>query len=183
MDTWLTDLQQVDIPVADELGHVHFMGIGGAGMSGIARIMLARGMSVSGCDAKDSRALAALRARGADIQLGHDPAHAVDADTVIASSAIRPDNAEAVEAARLGRRVLPRAAALASVMAGQRGIAVAGTAGKTTTKDVIANLLASEMPVGKTVGNLNNHFGLPLSILRAGGHRSVSRHPDAERTR
>jgi UDP-N-acetylmuramate--alanine ligase len=138
MDTWLTDLQQVDIPVADELGHVHFMGIGGAGMSGIARIMLARGMSVSGCDAKDSRALAALRARGADIQLGHDPAHAVDADTVIASSAIRPDNAEAVEATRLGRRVLPRAAALASVMAGQRGIAVAGTAGKTTTTSMLA---------------------------------------------
>ena len=138
MDTWLTDLQQVDIPVADELGRVHFMGIGGAGMSGIARIMLARGMAVSGCDAKDSRALAALRARGADVQLGHDPAHAADADTVIASSAIRPDNAEVVEAARLGRRVLPRAAALAAVMAGQRGIAVAGTAGKTTTTSMLA---------------------------------------------
>jgi UDP-N-acetylmuramate--alanine ligase len=137
MDTWLTDLQQVDIPVADELGRVHFMGIGGAGMSGIARIMLARGIVVSGCDAKDSRALAALRARGADVELGHDPAHAADVETVIVSSAIRPDNAEVVEAGRLGRRVLPRAAALASVMAEQRGIAVAGTAGKTTTTSML----------------------------------------------
>jgi len=137
MDTWLTDSQQVEVPVAAELGRVHFMGIGGAGMSGIARIMLARGMVVSGCDAKDSRALAALRARGADVQIGHDVAHPADADTVIVSSAIRPDNAELVEALRLGRQVLPRAAALASVMAGQRGIAVAGTAGKTTTTSML----------------------------------------------
>ena len=137
MDTWLTDSQQVEVPVAAELGRVHFMGIGGAGMSGIARIMLARGLAVSGCDAKDSRALAALRARGAEVVLGHVPAHAADADTVIVSSAIRPDNPELVEARRLGRLVLPRAAALASVMAGQRGIAVAGTAGKTTTTSML----------------------------------------------
>jgi UDP-N-acetylmuramate--alanine ligase len=137
MDTWLTDPQQVDVPVAAELGRVHFVGIGGAGMSGIARIMLARGMSVGGCDAKDSRGLAALRARGAEVQVGHDPAHVGAAETVIVSSAIRPDNAEVVEAGRLGRRVLPRAAALASVMAGQRGIAVAGTAGKTTTTSML----------------------------------------------
>ena len=137
MDTSLTDPQQVDVPVAAELGRVHFMGIGGAGMSGIARIMLARGMTVSGCDAKDSRALAALRARGADVHLGHDAAHAFASDTVIVSSAIRSTNVELVEARRLGRLVLPRAAALASVMAGQRGIAVAGTAGKTTTTSML----------------------------------------------
>src|SRR5436309_13437322 len=100
-----------DIPPAAELGRVHFMGVGGAGMSGIARIMLARGMRVSGCDAKESRALAALRARGADVHVGHDGAHAVDADTVIVPSAIRPDNAELVEAQRLRQPVLPRAAA------------------------------------------------------------------------
>src|SRR3954470_13454090 len=137
MDTLPPDTQQVDVPVPEDLGRVHFMGIGGAGMSGIARIMLARGVAVGGCDAKDSRALAALRARGADVQIGHDPAHAADADTVVVSSAIRGDNEELVAAHELGRRVLPRAAALASVMAGRRGISVAGTAGKTTTTSML----------------------------------------------
>src|SRR3954469_25423142 len=137
MDTSPVDPQQVDLLVPEQLGRVHFMGIGGAGMSGIARIMLARGLPVAGCDAKDSRAIAALRARGATVELGHDPAHAADADTVVVSSAIRSDNPELAEARRLGRRVLPRAAALASVMTGQRGIAVAGTAGKTTTTSML----------------------------------------------
>src|SRR3954453_1645642 len=134
MDTSPPDTQQVDVPVPEDLGRVHFVGIGGAGMSGIARIMLARGVAVGGCDAKDSRALAALRARGADVVLGHDAVHASDADTLVVSSAIRADNAELVAAHELGRRVLPRAAALASVMAGRRGIAVAGTAARRTTR-------------------------------------------------
>src|SRR5947209_3190263 len=137
MDSSPPDSQQVDPLVPEQLGRVHFMGIGGAGMSGIARIMLARGVAVSGCDAKDSRALAALRARGAEVHVGHDAAHAVESDTVVVSSAIRPGNAELDEARRLGRRVLPRAAALATVMAGHRGIAVAGTAGKTTTTSML----------------------------------------------
>src|SRR5438067_8758286 len=126
-----------DIPPAADLGRVHLMGVGGAGMSGIARIMLARGLTVSGCDAKESRALAALRALGATIDVGHDIAHVEAADTVVTSSAIRPDNPELVEARRRERRVLPRAAALASVMAGSRGLAVAGTAGKTTTTSMV----------------------------------------------
>jgi UDP-N-acetylmuramate--alanine ligase len=138
MDIRPSDPRQADVPVADELGRVHFVGIGGAGMSGIARIMLARAIAVSGCDAKDSRALAALRARGAEISVGHDATHVTSADTVIVSSAIRADNPELLEATRLGRRVLLRAAALASVMAGQRGIAIAGTAGKTTTTSMLA---------------------------------------------
>src|SRR3954447_9139511 len=137
MDTSPPETQQVDPPVPEDLGRVHFMGIGGAGMSGIARIMLARGVPVGGCDAKDSRALAALRARGADVHIGHDPSHAADADTIVVSSAIRADNEELVAAQHLGRRVVPRAAALGSVMAGRRGIAVAGTAGKTTTTSML----------------------------------------------
>src|SRR3954466_2608353 len=137
MDTSPPDTQQVDPPVPEDLGRVHFMGIGGAGMSGIARIMLARGVAVGGCDAKDSRGLAALRARGADAVIGHDSAHTDAADTLVVSSAIRADNPELVAARELGRRVLPRAAALASVMAGRRGIAVAGTAGKTTTTSML----------------------------------------------
>jgi UDP-N-acetylmuramate--alanine ligase len=126
-----------EVPVATDLGRVHFIGIGGAGMSGIARIMLARGVAVSGCDTRDSRSLAALRARGGEVHVGHDPAHVADADVVVVSSAIRPTSAEVVEAERLGRPVLPRAAALASVMAGLRGVAVAGTHGKTTTTSML----------------------------------------------
>jgi UDP-N-acetylmuramate--alanine ligase len=124
-------------PAAEELGRVHFVGIGGAGMSGIAGIMLARGITVSGCDARDSRALAALRARGATVEVGHDGGHVQDVDTVVVSTAIRDGNPDLVAARERGIRVLPRAAALASVMAGRRGIAVAGTHGKTTTTSMI----------------------------------------------
>lgn len=120
-----------------DLGRVHFMGIGGAGMSGIAGIMLARGVAVSGCDARDSRGVAALRARGAQVDVGHDPAHLADVETVVVSSAVRAENPELEEARRLGRRILPRAAALAAVMSGRRGIAVAGTHGKTTTTSML----------------------------------------------
>ena len=122
---------------AAELGRVHLVGIGGAGMSGIARILLARGIPVSGSDAKDSSALASLRALGADINVGHEAPYVKGADTVVVSTAIREDNPEVVEARRLGLRVLPRAAALASVMAGRRAIAVAGTHGKTTTTSML----------------------------------------------
>jgi UDP-N-acetylmuramate--alanine ligase len=124
-------------PPADQLGHVHFVGIGGAGMSGIARILLARGMTVSGSDAKDSRTLGALRALGAVCHVGHDAAHVADADTVVVSTAIRANNPEVVEAYRRGVRVLPRAAALASVMSGRRGVVVTGTHGKTTTTSML----------------------------------------------
>jgi UDP-N-acetylmuramate--alanine ligase len=127
-----------DPPAADQLGRVHLMGVGGAGMSGIARILLARGLSVSGCDAKDSRVLAPLRALGVRVDVGHDPAHAADADTVVVSSAIRSTNPELLAARELGRLVLPRAAALASLMAGRYGLAIAGTHGKTTTTSMLA---------------------------------------------
>jgi UDP-N-acetylmuramate--alanine ligase len=126
-----------DIPSADQLGRVHLMGVAGAGMSGIARILLARGVSVSGCDAKESTVLAPLRALGATVEIGHDPAHAAAADTLIVSSAIRETNRELEAARALGRRVLPRAAALASVMADRVGLAVAGTHGKTTTTSML----------------------------------------------
>lgn len=132
----MTEPQPVT-PGAEDLGRVHFVGVGGAGMSGIARIMLARGIEVSGCDARDSRGLTALRARGADVEVGHDPEHVAAADTVVASSAIRPTNPELVAAHAEGRLVLPRAGALAAVMAGRRGVAVAGTHGKTTTTSML----------------------------------------------
>src|SRR3954469_22449149 len=122
---------------AETLGAVHFVGIGGAGMSGIARILLARGLRVSGSDAKDSRTLTALRALGATVHVGHAAANVGDADTVVVSSAIRERNPELVAAHEQGRSVIPRAAALAALMAEKRGIAVAGTHGKTTTTSML----------------------------------------------
>ena len=128
------------VPVG-ELGVVHFIGIGGGGMSGIARIMLTRGATVTGSDAKEARVLAALRVLGAKVFVGHDAANLGAAETVVVSTAIQESNPELIEARRRGLRVLPRAAALASVMAGRRGIAVAGTHGKTTTTSMLARAL------------------------------------------
>ncbi|QKW35319.1 UDP-N-acetylmuramate--L-alanine ligase [Actinomadura sp. NAK00032] len=122
---------------AGELGRVHFIAIGGAGMSGIARIMLRRGMAVSGSDARDSELLGQLGDLGAKVFVGHDEAHVGEADTVVVSTAIRESNPELVAARARGLRVLHRSAALASLMAGRRAVAVAGTHGKTTTTSML----------------------------------------------
>ena len=122
---------------ADRLGRVHFVGIGGAGLSGIARIMLARGIPVSGSDAKESRVLDALRALGARCYVGHAASQVADADTLVVSTAVREDNPEVVEATARGLRLLPRSAALESVMQGRQVVAVAGTHGKTTTTSLL----------------------------------------------
>jgi UDP-N-acetylmuramate--alanine ligase len=124
-----------------ELGRVHFVGIGGAGMSGIARIMLARGTEVSGSDSASSAALDELAALGARVHVGHAAAQLGDADTLVVSSAIRESNPELAEARRRGLRVLHRAAALASLMTGRRVTAVTGTHGKTTTTSMITTIL------------------------------------------
>ncbi|MCD0450847.1 UDP-N-acetylmuramate--L-alanine ligase [Actinocorallia sp. API 0066] len=127
----------VDVVPAEGLGRVHFIAIGGAGMSGIARIMLARGMAVSGSDARDSEILRELADLGARVHVGHDAAYLGDADTVVVSTAIRDTNPELVAARERGLRVLHRAAALASLMVGRRAVAVAGTHGKTTTTSML----------------------------------------------
>jgi UDP-N-acetylmuramate--alanine ligase len=126
-----------DVPAASSLGSVHFIAIGGAGMSGVARVMLAQGISVSGSDAKKSLVLAALEAEGAQVHLGHDAANLGDADTVVISSAIRENNVELVAARSRGLRVLHRSQALASVMQESRRVAVAGANGKTTTTSML----------------------------------------------
>jgi UDP-N-acetylmuramate--alanine ligase len=128
------------VPVG-ELGAVHFVAIGGAGMSGIARIMLSRGVTVSGSDSAASALLDELAAAGARVAVGHAAANLGDAETVVISTAIRPDNPELAEARRRGLRILHRAAALASIMLGHQGIAVAGTHGKTTTTSMITTVL------------------------------------------
>ncbi|MFF5532138.1 UDP-N-acetylmuramate--L-alanine ligase [Streptomyces cinerochromogenes] len=117
----------------------HFIGIGGAGMSGIAKILAQRGAQVAGSDAKDSATAEALRALGATVHIGHAAEHlADDASCVVVSSAIRPDNPELARAAELGVPVVHRSDALAVLMEGLRPIAVAGTHGKTTTTSMLA---------------------------------------------
>src|ERR1700691_737863 len=149
---------------ADGLGRVHFTGIGGAGMSGIARIMLARGMTVSGSDAAPSALLDELLALGADVHVGHaaDNLGALGSgDTLVLSTAIREDNPELAEAARRGMRVLHRANALASVMAGRRVIAVAGTHGKTTTTSMLTTVLREcDADPGYVIGGVLTETGL-----------------------
>jgi len=125
-----------------QLGRVHFVGIGGAGMSGIARIMLARGVTVSGSDRAASEQLDALAALGAVVHVGHAAENIAGADTVVTTpSAIGDKNIEVLEAGRRGITVIPRAAALASLMMGRRSIVVTGTHGKTTTTSMLTTVL------------------------------------------
>ncbi len=126
------------VPPAQRLGRVHLVGIGGAGLSGIARLLLARGVSVSGCDACDSATLASLKALGAVCHVGHDGAHVAGVDTVVVSTAVREGNPDVTAARRAGLRLWPRSAAMVSVMAGHTVLAVAGTHGKTTTTALLA---------------------------------------------
>ncbi|MEW2416401.1 UDP-N-acetylmuramate--L-alanine ligase [Streptomyces sp. NPDC046866] len=122
----------------------HFIGIGGAGMSGIAKILAQRGAEVAGSDARDSETAAALRAHGATVHIGHAAGHlADDATCVVVSSAIRADNPELARAAELGVPVVHRSDALAALMDGLRPIAVAGTHGKTTTTSMLAVSLSA----------------------------------------
>ncbi|MFC8969469.1 UDP-N-acetylmuramate--L-alanine ligase [Streptomyces sp. NPDC057094] len=122
----------------------HFIGIGGAGMSGIAKILAQRGARVAGSDAKDSATAEALRALGVTVHIGHAADHlAPDASCVVVSSAIRADNPELARAAELDIPVVHRSDALALLMDGLRPIAVAGTHGKTTTTSMLAVSLSS----------------------------------------
>ncbi|MFC9790009.1 UDP-N-acetylmuramate--L-alanine ligase [Rhodococcus sp. NPDC127528] len=133
-------MNETDLP--EHLQRVHMVGIGGAGMSGIARILLARGGQVSGSDAKESRTVLALRARGAQVRIGHDGS-ALDllpgGPTVVVTThaAIPKDNPELVAAAARGIPVILRPAVLASLMHGQRTLLVAGTHGKTSTTSML----------------------------------------------
>ena len=124
-----------------ELGHVHFVGIGGAGLSGIARIMAARGVRVSGSDGADTPVLASLAAAGMTVHVGHAADQLGDADTVVVSTAVKEDNPEVVAARERGLRVWPRSAALQSVLLDKRALAVAGTHGKTTTTSLLTMAL------------------------------------------
>src|SRR6059058_5590479 len=126
---------------AEDLGTVHLIGVGGVGMSGLARLLLTRGIPVSGSELRDWPQLAGLRALGGTIHMRHEPSNLDGVDTVVYSTAIPQDHLELVEARARGLRVLHRAEALAATMAGGRAVAIAGTHGKTTTTSMTTLIL------------------------------------------
>ncbi len=121
--------------------YAHFIGVGGAGMSGIALVLHEQGVAVTGSDLKDSRYVRALREAGVEVHVGHDSANLGDPEVVVVSSAIPETNPELAEARRRGIPVWQRARMLAHLAGGRRTIAVAGTHGKTTTSSMIATML------------------------------------------
>lgn len=151
----------VDLVPPQELGPVHFIAVGGAGMSGIAALYAQLGSRVSGSDQADSPVLADLAAAGVRVHVGHAPEQLGDAETVVVSSAIRADNPELVAARERGLRIWHRSAALGALMLGRPGVAVTGTHGKTTTSGMLAHLLVE---CGTDPGYV---IGAPLA---GGGH-------------
>jgi UDP-N-acetylmuramate--alanine ligase len=131
----------LEVPDLGSVRSVHMIGIGGAGMRNLARLLIARGITVTGSDLKDSSGVDELRAAGASVAVGHRADQLGDPDAVVVSSAIRRGNPELVEAARRGTPIWARAQALAAAAEGSRTVAVAGTHGKTTTTSMIALVL------------------------------------------
>ncbi len=123
--------------------HLHFMGIGGVGMCGLAEVLLAEGHRVSGCDLADSERTRRLAGLGVSVQRGHDPDHLEGVDVLVVSSAVPAASPELAAARARGVPVARRAELLAELMRGRRGVAVAGTHGKTTTTALIGHLLAA----------------------------------------
>ena len=122
--------------------HIHFVGIGGAGMSGIAEVLLNLGYAISGSDLSDSVALKRLQSLGIQTYVGHDAKNMVGADAVVTSTAVHADNPEVVAAHAKLIPVVPRAVMLAELMRLKTGVAIAGTHGKTTTTSLVASVLA-----------------------------------------
>ncbi|MEV5158635.1 UDP-N-acetylmuramate--L-alanine ligase [Streptomyces sp. NPDC053728] len=168
------------IPAA--LERPHFIGIGGAGMSGIAKILAQRGAKVAGSDAKESATADALRALGATVHVGHAAGHlADDATSVVVSSAIRADNPELVRAAELDIPVVHRSDALASLMVGLRSIAVAGTHGKTTTTSMLAVAL-SELSLDPSYAIGGDLEGPGTNATHGGGDIFVAEADESDRS-
>ena len=144
---------------------VHFIGIGGVGMSGIAEVLVTLGYQVSGSDQNESAATRRLTMMGATVHRGHAAAHVEDVDVVVISSAIRKDNPELVAAGERRIPVVPRAEMLAELMRFKRGIAIAGTHGKTTTTSLVASVLSE--------GELDPTFVIGGQLLSAGANAKL----------
>jgi UDP-N-acetylmuramate--alanine ligase len=140
--------------------HIHFVGIGGAGMGGIAEVLLTEGYAVSGSDLHENAMTIRLRSRGANIIIGHSEKNITGADVVVRSTAISDDNSELIAAKQARIPVVPRAVMLAELMRFRYGIAIAGTHGKTTTTSLVTSLL-SEGKLDPTfvIGGLLNSAG------------------------
>ncbi len=152
-------------PHLGQLGRVHFIGIAGAGMSAVARLMLQAGVEVSGSDRAPGKALTELEQLGARVWAPQDAARLAGVDTVVVSTAIQEDNPELLAAREQGLSVLHRSQALAAVMADSRVVAVAGTHGKTTTSSMIAFMLDAlgldpSFAVGSTISGLETNARL-----------------------
>ena len=129
------------LPIPEEITAAHFIGIGGSGMSGLAQMFLDAGIRVSGSDRSDSDALRALAEAGATVHVGHDAAHLGDADTVVHTGAIWPENPEFVTAKDRGLHVIHRSQALHWLIGGRRLVSIAGAHGKTSTTGMIVTAL------------------------------------------
>ena len=121
---------------------IHFVGIGGAGMIGIARVLLKKGYKISGSDVVDSNDLKKLRKEGAKVYIGHNKDNVKGANLLVVSSAINKNNPELLQANKKSITTIPRAEMLASIMIGYESIAVAGSHGKTTTTSIIAKIIS-----------------------------------------
>lgn len=130
------------VPEMRRIRHIHFVGIGGAGMSGIAEVLKNQGYDVSGSDIRRGAVTDRLTALGVQVYIGHAEGNSADADVVVVSSAVAADNPEVVSARARRVPIVPRAEMLAEIMRYRHGIAVAGTHGKTTTTSLIASVLA-----------------------------------------
>ncbi|GIX23339.1 MAG: UDP-N-acetylmuramate--L-alanine ligase [Caldimonas sp.] len=138
--------------------HIHFVGIGGAGMSGIAEVLFNLGYTVSGSDQADSATVRRLAALGLKVMIGHDAQNIAGADAIVISTAVRGDNPEVIAARARRVPVVPRAVMLAELMRLKQGIAIAGTHGKTTTTSLVASALgeAGVDPTFVIGGRLNS---------------------------
>jgi UDP-N-acetylmuramate--alanine ligase len=153
------------IEPADKLGRVHFVGVGGAALSGLARIMSQLGVDVSGSDANDSAMLQSLRDVGVRAFVGHRAEQVDDADVVVVSTAVRDDNPEVRRARELAIALWPRAAAVQSVMLGRRAVVVTGTHGKTTTTAMLTTaLIHAGADPSYAIGSTLNDTGLNAAV-------------------
>ena len=140
--------------------HIHFVGIGGAGMSGIAEVLLNQGYRISGSDLAESSATRRLVAMGAEVFIGHDARHVQGADAIVTSTAVTADNPEVLAARARLVPVVPRAVMLAELMRMKKGVAIAGTHGKTTTTSLVASVLAAaDMDPTFVIGGRLNSAG------------------------